>query len=146
MANQIIFKNHLKTYLTPMEVSKISLQIRAKIEGFFALFQRLFLRSSKGVETFLICFLLVIFVAILIYGIIQKKNFFFIFSKFIGGTLTILVIIVRVPPMNFQKMKKKNFLDYSIYQNGHKNHLQNTSPKISKLMGTSQKKPLEQGN
>ena len=44
----------------------------------------------------------------------EKKflHFFFIFPKFIGGTLTILVIIVRVPPMNFGKMQKKNFLNF----------------------------------
>ena len=41
-----------------------------------------------------------------IWNKIEEKNFFqifFIFPKFIGGTLTILVIIVRVPPMNFGK-------------------------------------------
>ena len=53
----------------------------------------------------------------------EKKflHFFFIFPKFIGGTLTILVIIVRVPPMNFGKMKKNFFLnfilDIKMYQN-----------------------------
>ena len=51
-----------------------------------------------------------------------EKNFFFIFPKFIGGTLTIMTKIVRVPPMNLGKMKKKIFLDYSRYQNGQKNH------------------------
>ena len=40
-----------------------------------------------------------------------EKNFFFIFPKFIGGTLTILVIIVRVPPMNFGKMQESNFFN-----------------------------------
>ena len=44
----------------------------------------------------------------------EKKflHFFFIFPKFIGGTLTILVIIVRVPPMNFGKMQKKFFFNF----------------------------------
>ena len=56
-----------------------------------------------------------------------EKIFFFIFPKFIGGTLMIMTKIVRVPPMNFGKMKKfeKNFFPqfYSRYQNGPKNPL-----------------------
>ena len=55
-----------------------------------------------------------------------EKNFFSIFSKFIGGTLTIMTKIVRVPPMNFEKIgkiqKKNFFLDYSRYQNVMKIH------------------------
>ena len=35
--------------------------------------------------------------------------FFDFFQKFIGGTLTIMTKIVRVPPMNFGKLKKKFF-------------------------------------
>ena len=59
----------------------------------------------------------------------EKKflHFFFIFPKFIGGTLTIMTKIVRVPPMNFGKMQKKIFLnfipDIKMYQNiPYKNH------------------------
>ena len=51
--------------------------------------------------------------------------------------------IVRVPPMNFGKMKKKNFLDCSRYQNGQKNPLQKASLKVSNTLGISQKKALD---
>ena len=35
-----------------------------------------------------------------------KETFFSFFSKFIGGTLMIMTKIVRVPPMNFEKIVK----------------------------------------
>ena len=73
-----------------------------------------------------------------------EKIFFLHFSKIHRGDPYDFGHNCKGPPYEFSKNEKKNFfLHYSIYQNGHKNHLQNTSPKISKLMGTSQKKPLE---
>ena len=108
MANQIIFKNHLKTYLTPLEVSIIRLQILPIYRSILDKIQSLFLRCSQGVRNFCGCFLYVIFLAILIYGIIQKKIFFSFFQNSQGGPYD-FGHNCKGPPYEFSKNEKKKF-------------------------------------